>query len=100
MFTKRELNKKLDFIENEKNYYALFFKTLQVCAEAHLIAVALWDEDKLSDDELRRVNVRIETAQSAAVSTHKAYVHRLFARTSSSHTVDSLIESIYSDIFN
>lgn len=95
----KELETALKFIENKENYYAGFRHVMETCARADVINTALWNVSKINDAEKLMYSDRIRTAKNNAIKRHKAWLIRRMQE-STGHTVESLISTVYSAIFN
>ncbi len=96
----KELKTALKFIEDKKNYYAGFRWVMEACERAHVINTALWNAGKISDDEKLAYSGRIRIAKATAVNQHKEWVMRRIKENASRHTIESIVSTIYSAIFD
>lgn len=97
----KELDKLVETIENEENYYACFPYVVRYWSEADTVRRALWNAGVITDEESGNYKDRIIMARQTAIDTHKAWLINMFKdRDLSKHTLDSFISTIYHDIFN
>ena len=94
-----ELTNAIKFIEDERNYYSGFRHVMEICVSARVINTALWNAGVITDTEKLAFSSRIDFAKTEAVKVHKGYVVALLTKSESKHTVESLVASVYNDIF-
>ena len=90
----------LKFIENKDNYYAGFYAVMEHCALALYIKNCLWDAGTIGDNELLHYSERIHKAKRAAIETHRAWTIARLTESASEHTIETITNSIYNDVFN
>lgn len=95
----KDLNKMMKFIENEQHYYAAFYYVARLCVIARDRKTLLWNEGVISDNENLNYSERIERAYKKAVQTHKNWVIKRLQQSSAEHTVETIVSTIYNDIF-
>lgn len=95
----RELNEAINFIENEKHYNSMFRHVMETCISANTIVIALWNVSQISDIELHNYKHRINIARQTAIKKHKNWVLKRLLQ-NDKHTMESIVESIYNDLFN
>ena len=94
-----ELNEALSFVENEKNYFSKFRHVIETCINANAFVIELWNVSKISDVELHNYKQRINIAKQTAIKTHKNWVLKRLLQ-NDRHTMESIVESIYNDLFD
>lgn len=90
----------LKFIEDKKNYYAMFRGVMDNCAEARRLNLTCFNSDEITDEEFRNNVSRIHAARELAIVTHGKWVAERLEKSKTQHTVKSLVSSVYSDIYN
>ncbi len=95
----KELETTMQFIENEKNYYAGFRHVIDGCERAHTLKTALWNGGIINDVEKLSYSERIHKAKNKAIEKHKQWVIARLIESKTIHTVESLTETIYNVIF-
>lgn len=98
-FTKKDLENQLSIIEDKKNYYAGFPFIMKLCNEADFICSMLAAEPDSRINDVMCYRARIHDARKLAIATHKDYVTKLLQRTSTKHTLETLIATVYNAIF-
>ncbi len=96
----KDLNKLLEFIEDENHYYALFGKVIESCHRAKVIKLELWNSGVIEDNESLTATMRIDRAYSKAIDVHKKWVIKRLQNSTAEHTIETLVCTIYNDIFN
>lgn len=94
-----ELKNALKFIEDERNYYAGFRHVIETCVSARVIKTALWNVGIITDAENLSISARIEAARTEAINIHKGYIVGILQKKESSHTVETIVSSVYNDFF-
>lgn len=89
----------ISMIEDTDNHYALFGSTLEMCGIAKERNRYLFQLDCISDEEYRDNIRRIEEAKKKMIVTHGKWVAQLLGKSKTEHTVQTLVSSIYHDIF-
>ncbi len=98
MYDLDELNGAIAFIEDESNYYSMFRHVINSCVTANTIVLALWNVSQISDIDLHNYRQRINVARQNAIEKHKNFVLRRLMK-NDNHTIESVVESVYNDIF-
>ena len=94
-----ELTNAMAFIENKENYYACFKHVIKTCTVAEVVASALWNAGVITDAEKLGYSSRINYARETAIGRHRNWVIRRLEHSQSQHTIESLVSTIYNDIF-
>lgn len=89
----------LAFIENTENYYAAFKYVIDKCATAQLENTLLYEQGHFSDGEYTYNVSRIQIARTRAIVAHGEWVVERLKQSKTPHTRQTLVSSIYSDIF-
>ena len=100
MYEIKSLETVLNYIEDEKNYFAGFGYVIRQCHVAREIKTQLWEDGQIGDNESIFISERIERAYRKAIETHKNWVIRVLSESKSQHTIETLVSTIYHDIFN
>lgn len=100
MYELKDLEQAVAFIENEQNYHAYFRRVIETCVSANDLKKALWNAGIITDAELGAYSARIQTARARAISVHRDWTIKTLNRSSTLHTVESLISTVYHDIFD
>ena len=95
-----ELEEIIKMIEDKNNYYALFGHIIKYCAVAKDRKTQLWNEGYIGDTDSLVYTVRIDRAYFDAIETHKKWVIKRLSQTASEHTIETLVSTIYNDIFD
>ena len=98
MSTIERLNYLLTFLEDRKNYFSGFSHVMKNSVLALELKSQLWDAGEIGDNESLAISNRIEKARCNAIETHKAFVIKTL-RNNPNHTVESIVNSIYNEIF-
>lgn len=99
MYDVKNLEHSLKYIEDEKNYYAGFGSVIRQCIVAREMKIQLWDAGEIEDNENLALSERIENAYRKAVEIHKKWVIKVLSDSASSHTIETVVSSVYHDIF-
>lgn len=99
MFDLKELEKALEFIENEKNYYACFSYVVSRYHVAKEMKNQLFFAGELLPNEAFNISQRLDIAYNKAIKMHKDWVVRMVKPNESKHTVETLVSTVYHDIF-
>lgn len=99
MYDVKSLEHSLNYIEDEKNYYAGFGSVIRQCHVAREMKIQLWDDGVIGDNESLALSERIDKAYRTAIDVHKKWVINVLSESSSKHTIETLVSSIYHDIF-
>lgn len=95
-----QLERYLNFIEDEKNYYAGFSHVLENVIIAKQIAKYLcFNTTVFSDSQYHACISRIEEARKKAIKTHGEWAIKMFEQSKTQHSVRTFVSSVYSDIF-
>lgn len=99
MFTKESLEKKLAFIENEKNYYAMFNFAYDTCIEAREIAHNLFGEEILTDEEYQTICERIYTAKKKMIECIREWTIKALERSENKLDKRQIVYSVFNVLF-
>ena len=86
-------------IEDAANYYAMFGRTVELCAVANERNRLLFDAGGISDEEFCSNNQRIEEARKKMIISHGDWTKQFLEQRKDRHTVGTLVSSVYNDIF-
>lgn len=89
----------LAFIENTENYYAMFKNVIDKCTFAKLGNILLYEGGHFTDDEYKCNISRIQRAKERAIATHGEWVIKTLGQSKTPHTRQTLVSSVYADIF-
>lgn len=89
----------LNVIEDSSNYYAMFGRMVNLCAVACERNHLLFELGGISDEEFRMNDRRIEEAKKKMIVTHGKWTAGFLEQRKDRHTVQTLVSSIYHDIF-
>ena len=96
---KASLTAALSTIEDTANYYAMFGRTVELCAVAHERNRLLFDLGGISDVEFCVNNLRIERAKKMRIVSHGDWTTQFLKQRKDRHTVETIVSSVYHDIF-
>ena len=99
MYDVRNLEHVLNFIEDEKNYYSGFGYVVRQCHVAREMKLQLWDDGIIGDNESLALSDRIDKAYRTAIDVHKKWVINILSKSATNHTIETLVSTIYHDIF-
>lgn len=93
------LKGKIAFIKNTENYYAMFKYVVTDCATAQLVNNVLHIEELISDEEYSNNVAVIQQASELAIKMHGEWTIKMLEQRETQHTIQTLVSSVYSDIF-
>lgn len=92
------LNAWLEFIGNPDNYYAGFPYVIEYSDMARREIMVLFDDGQLSDSEYHAYLQRLDAARKQAIEKHLDWTIKTLSK-NDKHTVETVVRSVYSDIF-
>ena len=98
MFDEKHLQNLIEIIEEPRNYLAGFKSVMYTCTLAEVAVIILWDSGAIGDNEKLAYSSRIKDARAKAIEKHKQHVIKHFKNTTTEHTVESFVETIYGEI--
>ncbi len=87
------------FMQNEKNYYAMFRNVLESCAVAIELNQICFSEQFISDSEFVGTSRIINSCRQKAIEIHRDWIIKRLESSKTEHTKKSIIMSVYNDIF-
>lgn len=98
---KERLENILCFVENTDNYYAGFRHVIEnIAVGRELNQMLYFDYEEISNDEFLSNSERLQSARQKALETHLAWQLNFFENTKTKHTTESIVRTVWSDIFD
>lgn len=94
-----KLSAMLEFIGDKNNYFALFGKTVELCAVASEMNRLCFDQEIVGDGEFREICGYIGRCRQKAIDTHKEWLIKQLVNSKTEHTRESIIVSVFNDIY-
>ena len=100
MLSIEQLQKYIEFITDEGNYYAGINATLKNCALAgQLNSVLYWEEGKITNEEMHRNAETIDLAEKKAINTIKNWIINRLNESKHKLTKEDIVRSVFNVLF-
>lgn len=99
MYTKETLKAKLDFINDENNYYAMFNHAYDACIEARAIAHELFSAGVIEDYEFTAICQEIHDAKKKMLQIIREWTAGAIEKSSSKLTRKHIVYSVFNVLF-
>ena len=99
MFDVKDLKNAVEYIENEKNYFACFPYVVSRYHVAKEMKNQLFFAGELLPNEMLDISQRLDIAYTKAIKKHKEWLIKVLKPNESKHTVETLVSTVYHDLF-
>ena len=99
MYEVKDLEKAVEYIENENNYFACFPYVVSRYHVAKEMKNQLFFAGELLPDKMLDISQRLDIAYNNAIKKHKEWTIKVLKPNESKHTVETLVSTVYHDLF-